>query len=86
MMNSSLQQGKVPECLKEATVRLLSKKLAFNPIIQDNYCPVSSVTSLGKVLEHMVASQLQRFLDETDYLNPFLASCLVIRWGQHWLS
>ncbi|KAF7246492.1 PDZ domain-containing RING finger protein 4, partial [Varanus komodoensis] len=36
-----------------------------------NYRPVTNIPFLGKVLERVVAGQLQALLDETDYLDPF---------------
>ena len=46
------------------------KKHLLNLTILD-YQPISNILFLGKVLERMVVSQLQRFLDEVDYLDPF---------------
>ena len=43
----------------------------MDPTKLDNYRPVSDIPFLGKVLEWVMTSQLQRFLGETDYLNPF---------------
>ncbi|KAF7252571.1 RNA-directed DNA polymerase from mobile element jockey [Varanus komodoensis] len=39
-----------------------------------NYRPVANIPFLGKVLEQVVAGQLQALLDETDYLDPFQSS------------
>ena len=36
-----------------------------------NYQPVVNLPYLGKVLERVVAGQLQALLDETDFLDPF---------------
>uniref|UniRef100_A0A8D2J9T3 Reverse transcriptase domain-containing protein n=1 Tax=Varanus komodoensis TaxID=61221 RepID=A0A8D2J9T3_VARKO len=36
-----------------------------------SYRPVANIPFLGKVLEWVVAGQLQALLDETDYLDPF---------------
>uniref|UniRef100_A0A8D2LN46 Reverse transcriptase domain-containing protein n=1 Tax=Varanus komodoensis TaxID=61221 RepID=A0A8D2LN46_VARKO len=36
-----------------------------------NYRPVANIPFLGKVLERVVAGQLQALLEETDYLDPF---------------
>ncbi|XP_061466651.1 uncharacterized protein LOC133377174 [Rhineura floridana] len=61
----------VPDCLKEAVVRPLLKKSSLDPENFNNYRPVANVPFLGKVLERVVADQLQTLLDETDYLDPF---------------
>ena len=47
------------------------EKPSWNPIVLDSYWPVSRITFLGKVLEPVGASQLQWFLNEADYLEPF---------------
>ena len=71
MINASLCQGRVPACLKEVVVRPTLKKPSLTSTVLDNYWPVSNIPVLGKALERVVASQLQGFLDETDYLDPF---------------
>ena len=67
VVNASLQQGRTSACLKEAVIRLLLKKASLDPSVLDNYRPVSNIPSLGKVLKHVVLSQLQGFLEEVDY-------------------
>ena len=37
----------------------------------DNYQLVSNAPFLGRVLEYLVASQMQEFLVKMDYLDPF---------------
>ncbi|KAF7236814.1 Extracellular calcium-sensing receptor [Varanus komodoensis] len=43
----------------------------MDPEMATNYRPVANIPFLGKVLERVVAGQLQALLDETDYLDPF---------------
>ena len=38
VVNASLQQGRIPSCLKEAIVKPLFKKLSLDPTILSNYC------------------------------------------------
>ncbi|XP_061463050.1 uncharacterized protein LOC133375459 [Rhineura floridana] len=71
VINASLQEGVVPGCLKEAAVRPLLKKPSLDPEDFNSYRPVANVPFLGKILERVVADQLQALLDETDYLDPF---------------
>ncbi|XP_053138881.1 uncharacterized protein LOC128339283, partial [Hemicordylus capensis] len=52
-------------------IRPLLKKPALDPSELSNYRPVSNLPWLGKVIERVVASQLQAVLEETDYLDPF---------------
>ncbi|KAF7252624.1 Craniofacial development protein 2 [Varanus komodoensis] len=71
VINSSLKDGWVPALLKEAVVRPVLKKASLDPEMAANYRPVANIPFLGKVLERVVAGQLQALLDETDYLDPF---------------
>uniref|UniRef100_A0A803TBL9 Reverse transcriptase domain-containing protein n=1 Tax=Anolis carolinensis TaxID=28377 RepID=A0A803TBL9_ANOCA len=71
IINASLEQGLFPSSLKQATIRPILKKASLDSSILSNYRPISNLPFLGKVLERVVASQLQGFLDDTDYLDPF---------------
>lgn len=62
----------VPILLKEALVCPLLKKLLLDPITLGNFHPVSNLIFLGKVVEKVVAQQLQQVLGEADHLNLFL--------------
>ena len=70
VLNASLQQGRILACLKEAELRLLLKKPSLDASVLDNYQPVSNIPFLGKVLVHVMVSQLQGFLEEAAYLDP----------------
>ncbi|KAF7244332.1 hypothetical protein EYD10_09255 [Varanus komodoensis] len=71
VVNTSLREGRVSAPLKEAVVQLVLKKASLDPEMATNYRPVANIPFLGKVLERVVAGQLQALLDETDYLDPF---------------
>ncbi|KAF7240922.1 Craniofacial development protein 2 [Varanus komodoensis] len=71
VVNASLREGRVPAPLKEAVIRPVLKKAPLDPEMATNYRPVANIPFLGKVLERVVAGQLQALLDETDYLDPF---------------
>ena len=64
IINGSLLEGKVPPALKETLIRLIRKKpnLAVDDI--GNYRPVANVSFLSKVVERVVADQLQALLNE----------------------
>ncbi|KAF7251550.1 hypothetical protein EYD10_03015 [Varanus komodoensis] len=47
------------------------RPVSLDPEMATNYRPVANIPFLGKVLERVVAGQLQALLDETDYLVPF---------------
>ncbi|KAF7250584.1 CDC42 small effector protein 2-A [Varanus komodoensis] len=68
---TSLKDGRVPAPLKEAVVRLVLKEASLDPEMAVHYRPVANILFFGKVLERVVAGQLQALLDETDYLDPF---------------
>ncbi|KAF7245399.1 RNA-directed DNA polymerase from mobile element jockey [Varanus komodoensis] len=71
VINASLKDGQVPAPLKKAVVRPVLKKASLDPEMAISYRPVANILFLGKVLEQVVAGQLQALLDETDYLDPF---------------
>uniref|UniRef100_A0A803SXZ5 Reverse transcriptase domain-containing protein n=1 Tax=Anolis carolinensis TaxID=28377 RepID=A0A803SXZ5_ANOCA len=53
-----------------AVIKPLLKKPSLDPTQFGNFQPISKLPYLGKVLEHVVASQLQGFLVDTDFLDP----------------
>ncbi|KAF7239428.1 Visinin-like protein 1 [Varanus komodoensis] len=71
VINAFLKDGRVPAPLKEVVVRPVLKKASLDPEMAASYRPVANIPFLGKVLERVVAGQLQALLDETDYLDPF---------------
>ncbi|KAF7245360.1 RNA-directed DNA polymerase from mobile element jockey [Varanus komodoensis] len=66
-----LRPDDVDKLLGQAVVQPVLKKAPLDPEMAANYRPVANIPFLGKVLERVVAGQLQAFLDETDYLDPF---------------
>ncbi|KAF7254138.1 hypothetical protein EYD10_00669 [Varanus komodoensis] len=62
VVNASLREGRVPAPLKEAVIRLVLKKASLDPEMATNYRPVANIPFLGKVLERVVAGQLQALL------------------------
>uniref|UniRef100_A0A8C6VC15 Reverse transcriptase domain-containing protein n=1 Tax=Naja naja TaxID=35670 RepID=A0A8C6VC15_NAJNA len=71
VVNASLGEGTFPAALKEAVVRPLLKKPALDSADLNNFCPVSNLRFLVKVVESVVAQQFPLFLEETDYLDPY---------------
>ena len=63
IVNLSLTSGTVPIAFKKAMVKPLIKKPNLNPEVLGNYCPVSNLPYLSKILERAVADQLQAHLD-----------------------
>ena len=86
IINGFLQEGKVPIALKETLIRPIRKKLSLAADDIGNYRPVANVSFLSKVVERVVANQLQALLDETSALDHFSrASGRAMVWKRHWL-
>ena len=58
LVNCSLSGGFVPDGIKKATVTQLIKKSSLPPNELKNYRPVSGLDFISKLVEHVVASQL----------------------------
>ncbi len=71
IVNSSLINGVVPPCLKQAVVFPLLKKSGLDPTELNNFRPISKLPCLSKVLEKVVLSQITPFLTENDILDKF---------------
>ena len=64
IINSSLQNGKFPDILKNATARPLMKKVDL-PLQDKNYRPVSNLSYLGKLIERAAYDQIVDFASST---------------------
>ena len=71
IINGSFLEGRFPLVFKETLIRPIRKKpnLAAEDI--GNYRPAANVSFISKVVERVVAHQLQALLDETNTLDPF---------------
>lgn len=58
-------------CIKASRFCPHMKKPSLNLSLIDNYWPVSNLPFLDKVIKLVVTSQLQRVLEEADYLDSF---------------
>ena len=65
-----LAEGFVPESLKFAIVMPLLKKSNLDHNLFKNYRPVSSLTFIFKVLERVVAKQLNEHMTQNDFHEP----------------
>ena len=74
IINGYLQEDKVPFVLKETLIIPLRKKLSLAADNIGNYRPIANVSFVSKVVERVVANQLQALLDETNALDPFQSS------------
>jgi hypothetical protein len=70
IINESLGSGSFPQCFKSALVTPLLKKPTLDPDELKNYRPVSNLAFVSKLIEKVVASQLQTYLATNDLLEP----------------
>ncbi len=70
-INTSMSSGTVPSKLKIAAVTPVLKKHGLEPSSLSSYRPISNLSFLSKILEKVVASQLQAFLTAHNLYEPF---------------
>ena len=68
IINQSLMSGIFPDKVKLAKVIPLYKKR--DPAIADNYCPISLLPTLSKVLEKNVYNQLFTYFSDKELFYP----------------
>ena len=71
IINASLEQGKCPNLFKQAHVTPILKKSSLDKEVFKNYRPVSNLNFISKLLERVVAVQLQTHLDEAGLMIAF---------------
>ena len=71
IINASLEQGKCPNFFKQAHVTPILKKSSLDKEILKNYRPVSNLNFISKILERVVAVQLQTHLDEAGLMTAY---------------
>jgi len=71
IVNSALQNGVFPDCLKKAIVIPVLKKQNLDANILKNYRPVSNIHFLSKVIETIVASRLKDYITIHKLHDPF---------------
>ena len=71
IINASLEQGKCPNFFKQAHVTPILKKSSLDKEILKNSRPVSNLNYISKILERIVAVQLQTHLDEAGLMTAF---------------
>ena len=81
IINSSLEEGKCPNFFKQAHVTPILKKSFLDKEVFKNYRPVSNLNFISKILERVVAVQLQTHLDEAGVAsdNVSLKKCVGIQ-------
>ena len=71
IINASLEQGKCPNFFKQAHVTPILKHLSLDKEVFKNYGPVSNLNFISKILERVVAIQLQTHFDEAGLMTGF---------------
>ena len=71
VINLSLQAGHVPPALKTAIITPLLKRPTLDPEALGSYRPISNLPFLSKVLEKVVAAQLQTHLEDNNIFEKF---------------
>ena len=73
LFNRSLSEGHFPAVFKEAFVTPVVMKPGLDATDTSSYRPISNLSVLSKLLEHLVDSQLMKYLTSA-YLLPLLQS------------
>ena len=71
IINASLEQAMCPNFFKQAHVTPILKKSSLDKEVFKNYRPVSKLNVISKILERVVAVQLQTHLDEAGLMTAF---------------
>ena len=71
LVNMSIQENTFPDLLKYAEVSSLYKK--GDPLLKNNYRPLSVLSALSKIFEKLINFQLSSYFDSrfSDYLSGF---------------
>ena len=71
IVNKSLSEAKMPDAYKTALVVPLLKKPTLDAQVLKNYRPVSNLPFLSKVIEKVIATQLQHHLSTNNLLEEY---------------
>ena len=71
LVNCSLKEGSVPDTLKTAMVTPLIKKENLPSDDLKNYCPVSGLSFISKLVERVVAKQLSEHIHVHNLDDPY---------------
>ena len=69
IVNYSIKEGSFPNCFKMAHVTPLHKKPSLDKNCLRNYRPVSNLIFISKLIEKVVANQLNEFISHDGLLN-----------------
>ena len=74
LYNTSLQSGCIPLEWKQCNITPVHKSGPQHD--PSNYCPISVVPVIAKILEKIVANQLNRYFESNKLLSPFQGTYL----------
>ena len=69
IVNASLEEGYVPDCLKNAIVRPVLKKAGLDQEVFSSYRPVSNLSYVSKILEKVVSTRLDKHLTDNNLMD-----------------
>ena len=75
LVNYSLSEGSFPDAFKKAVVIALTKKALLSGNEVKNYCPVSGLCFLSKLVELVAAKQLACHINSIKLDNPLQSAC-----------
>ena len=75
IVNLSLSEGCFPSHFKSTVVSPLLKNPTFNRDDMKNYRPVSNLSFLSKILEKVVASRLNSYINSSHTSNDYQSAC-----------
>jgi len=70
VVNASVSSSQVPSCMKEALIKPLLKKEGLDPKDTRNYRPIANLPFLSKVIERVIAKQLQDHMHKHHLHDP----------------
>ena len=71
IINCSLSTGTVPSNFKNALIQPLLKKPSLDPLVLNNFRPISKLPFLSKILEKVVSNQLITFMNSNSTFEKF---------------
>jgi hypothetical protein len=71
IINLSLETNSFPIYFKKSIITPILKKNTLDPNVTENYRPISNLPFLSKLIERIVAKQLNEFLSTTDTLAKY---------------
>ena len=75
IINSSFDEGHFVATEKRGLIRPYLKKIGLNINDLSNYCPLTNLTHLSKIIERAMLDQLVPFLEEVGVVPRYQSAC-----------